>query len=72
MEKTRLYGPSQFLDKDLDFENNSLIEIIDVNSEYKQPQAVFYDKKDLMKNELQELIVRNTQQLQISSALKIF
>ena len=70
LEKTRLYGPSQFLDKDLDFENDSLIEIIDVNSEYKQPQPAFYDKKDLLKNELQELIIRNTQQLQISSALK--
>ena len=54
----------------MDFENDSLIKVIDVDSEYKHPQPEFYNEKDLLKNDLQKLIIRNTQQLQISSALK--
>ena len=51
LEKTRLYSPSQFLEKDLNFENDSLIQVIDVDSEYKHPQPEFYNEKELLKND---------------------
>ena len=70
LEKTRLYSPSQFLVEDLRFENNSLIKVIDVDSEYKVPQATHYDKKDILKNDLQKLAIRNIEESQIKSALK--
>ena len=34
LEKTRLYGPSQFLDKDLDFENDSLDMAVNGTDDY--------------------------------------
>ena len=42
--KPRLYQPSQFLKNDLFFENNSLIDVIEINSNDTQPQQTVITK----------------------------
>ena len=70
LEKSRLYSPSDFLAKDLDFENNPLIMIEDVDSEYTEPAVKNYGKNELLISEAQKLAIKNIDELQIKSAIK--
>ena len=70
LEKPRLYSPSQFLEKDLDFMNNPLIKIEDVDTTYSDSKKTFHSKNEILKNDLEKLVIKNIEQTQLNSAIK--
>ena len=68
--KSRLYKPSQFLQTDLQFENNPLIDVIQVDSNHTEPAKAFYSKNEVIRKDLQDLVFKNIEQSQFKSAIK--
>jgi len=68
--KPRLYQPSQFLKNDLFFENNSLIDVIEINSDDTQPQKTVTTKNQELEKQLKNLLFKNIEQSQFKSAIK--
>ena len=68
--KPRLFKPSQFLESDLHFENNPLIESIQVDSDYNEPTNASFTKNEVIRKDLQDLVLKNIEQSQFKSAIK--
>ena len=68
--KSRLYKPSQFLENDLNFQNNPLIDVIQVDSNYNEITQPTYTKNEIIRKDLQDLVIKNIQESQFKSAIK--